>query len=568
MLRLLTLLMGAALIAVPGRAPQEAASAEDPRRLYYVDADGGRDTASGTTPETPWKTLARLEAVEWRPGDGVRLRAGRTWRETLTVSASGAPDRPLTFEPYGDGPAPVLSGADPVGGWRPRRVSVWAAQGRSSARFEVTAYCADVPDAPNQVFVDGQRLVAAVDASGLTPGRFAHDPRAGVLCLRLGAGADPTAHRVEASARDHVIDIRNRQHLSFAGLAVVHANRDAFWIEDGVTDLVLTRMTLSGNYFHGFDSWSTGPENSRITIQDSEVADNGANGIHFSDRSAGWRILRNRVHHNALLESSDPLHLYTAGIKGNASSSHDVLVEGNVVYGNGAAATHGDRGAGIWLDTVGAGCVVRGNRSFENRFHGIFIEVTSGALVYDNASYDNGGHEVWSIGLAVSGRRAPEQADGNRVFHNVVWNSTRRPRVSGLAVYGDGSPNAITDTIVRNNIVGGFPVNLRAFNGGENDGLMGSGNVYTHNAFGPERAGFIEWGHGRHLSRYADWQMAYGAPTHSVTGDPLLIDPARGLFALHSASPARAAALPLRPLTTSTDIGLATLPPPASRELR
>ena len=50
---------------------------------YYVSSSSGDDTSPGVSPETPWKTLERVEAGDLGPGDRVLFRGGDTFPGTL-----------------------------------------------------------------------------------------------------------------------------------------------------------------------------------------------------------------------------------------------------------------------------------------------------------------------------------------------------------------------------------------------------------------------------------------------------------------------------------------------------
>jgi len=77
---------------------------------YYV-SNQGQDSATGTSPEKAWQTLAQVEKAEGslQPGNCVLLQAGGTWNEQLDINnVVGSASQPITFAAYGDGVAPVL----------------------------------------------------------------------------------------------------------------------------------------------------------------------------------------------------------------------------------------------------------------------------------------------------------------------------------------------------------------------------------------------------------------------------------------------------------------------------
>ena len=75
---------------------------------YYVSADG-RDTNSGTSPQSAWQTLERVNAAALRAGDSVSLRRGDVFSGGLLVSQSGTSRLRITLNSYGSGPLPVVT---------------------------------------------------------------------------------------------------------------------------------------------------------------------------------------------------------------------------------------------------------------------------------------------------------------------------------------------------------------------------------------------------------------------------------------------------------------------------
>jgi hypothetical protein len=82
---------------------------------FYV-SNAGNDANPGTE-SSPWKTIAKVNATRFGPGDRILLRRSEVWREQLTVSSSGAPGNPITFGAYGSGANPRLSRMDPYAAW-------------------------------------------------------------------------------------------------------------------------------------------------------------------------------------------------------------------------------------------------------------------------------------------------------------------------------------------------------------------------------------------------------------------------------------------------------------------
>lgn len=98
---------------------------------YYVDSGAGSDTNSGTSQDSPWKSLARVNAVVFGPGDRILLKAGAVWaNEYLDLKGSGAAGNPIVVDRYGTGAKPLIqfgnTSAEGEGfGVRLKNVSYW-----------------------------------------------------------------------------------------------------------------------------------------------------------------------------------------------------------------------------------------------------------------------------------------------------------------------------------------------------------------------------------------------------------------------------------------------------------
>ena len=94
---------------------------------YYVDVNLGSDSNPGTLGK-PWRTLARAANVRLMSGQGVYLRCGSTWRESLSLGASQLVDGAI-IAGYGSECATrkaIISGADDFsGGWQ-KSGNVWS----------------------------------------------------------------------------------------------------------------------------------------------------------------------------------------------------------------------------------------------------------------------------------------------------------------------------------------------------------------------------------------------------------------------------------------------------------
>lgn len=76
---------------------------------YYID-NNGSDSADGLSPNTAWKTLTKVNATTFQPGDSVLFKRGDAWTGTLVIKSSGTNDARITFGAYGTGDKPRITG--------------------------------------------------------------------------------------------------------------------------------------------------------------------------------------------------------------------------------------------------------------------------------------------------------------------------------------------------------------------------------------------------------------------------------------------------------------------------
>jgi hypothetical protein len=86
---------------------------------YYVSSSTGTDSNNGTASTTPWQTIAHVNGQTFVAGDSILFKRGDVWNESLAPASSGSSGSPITFDAYGTGAAPNLTGyyAVPATAW-------------------------------------------------------------------------------------------------------------------------------------------------------------------------------------------------------------------------------------------------------------------------------------------------------------------------------------------------------------------------------------------------------------------------------------------------------------------
>ncbi len=85
--------------------------------VYHVDAEQGNDSQDGRSPQSAWKSIARVNAQVFRAGDRLLWRAGQRWQGQLTpqrepvAAADSAWQQRVVISRYGEGARPCIAAA-------------------------------------------------------------------------------------------------------------------------------------------------------------------------------------------------------------------------------------------------------------------------------------------------------------------------------------------------------------------------------------------------------------------------------------------------------------------------
>jgi len=418
-------------------------------------------------------------------GDTV-LVAPATYREQVTVPASGAPGAPITFQ--ASGPGVIVLGtrdvSDPAA-WTPTATNAWR---RSYAPASN----------PSQVFRDGTRLSAAASAATTVPDSFFYDGAARVLYVDVGGGNPGAGHVIEAGARQYGFRLDDRSQIVVDGFEVRAPNSVGVRAGNGSAITVSNcRVSYAGTFGMQVLGCTT-----PVLIQGNEISFSTTEGIRV-DTSSGVTLRTNASHdniehgigvrrttqsqilQNLLYRNRDPALVHSEGLDVNSTST-DNLIQGNVAYAN------DDSGIQVYGGS-NRNVLVR-NASWNNGDHGFDVNGSTDVKLISNTAYGNASH-----GLN---------------FENNARN----------AIFED---NILADNGVA---VGGF--NLRV-SSNSTQGLVAERNLYWESA----PASQVLFG-GTVYVTLSQFTAATGNESHGLEADPLFRDAPAGDLRLSLASPA------------------------------
>ena len=85
-----------------------AAQAGGPRTIY-IDGAAGKDANTGLSETQPWKSLDKVNATTFAPGDRILFKAGATYNGQLHPLGSGNAQSPIVIDRFGEGDKPLIA---------------------------------------------------------------------------------------------------------------------------------------------------------------------------------------------------------------------------------------------------------------------------------------------------------------------------------------------------------------------------------------------------------------------------------------------------------------------------
>ena len=521
--------IAAAAALVVGLAAAGPALAQN---TYYV-SPGGDDAKDGLTPQTAWKTVAKVNATAFAPGSQILFQRDGEWRESLWASSSGTSAQPIVYGAYGTGARPTFWGSDVLNNGNFQKVGGTTSTYSIPVSQTVNTFLADHEFYRSSWVLTDQSSDVTTNLNYVNANSNTWYYTGGQLYVNTG-GVDPQAAPkvYTAAIRDDVVYSNARNNLVFRDLIVQESAKYnagyAFRVSGSsnvrIEDCEAYRAgkhhfgVINSTGFVGEDLYAT------IALPDQRPFGGATAYVSYSDQSRSGDTSQ---WINTLCENYRDTG---AGTNYAAFTSHgpgmgDILIQNMV-----------SRGCEITLYTEGPGERVRIiDTTIENK----------GLVLWDASN-------VLVDGLTIIG------SDGRIVLKgsdNVLQNSlvigARPPDGHGWnAVTSTGGNNTIRfNTIVLDPATADTWSAICLASGDSNTHVYGNLIAGTANAFKVGGSGAFDADYNFYLTdpifrlsdgstlTLAQWQ-ALGNDAHGLDGEPMFADPASGDYSLLAGSPA------------------------------
>tara|TARA_B100001057_G_scaffold175101_1_gene175725 strand:- start:7521 stop:9770 length:2250 start_codon:yes stop_codon:yes gene_type:complete len=78
--------------------------------VYYVSSSFGNDSNSGLSIQTPFKSIEKLNSINFNPGDSIYFKSGDYWEGMFWLKGSGTLTEPIVVDVYGGNARPIING--------------------------------------------------------------------------------------------------------------------------------------------------------------------------------------------------------------------------------------------------------------------------------------------------------------------------------------------------------------------------------------------------------------------------------------------------------------------------
>lgn len=506
---------------------------------YYVK-NGGNDGDAGTSDETAWATVGKVNGSSFNSGDNIYFNRGDEWRNEnyLDPPSSGTSGNLITFGAYGTGADPIINGSELLTSASYK----WTASGSGTNEYYLEASGGGDPGLSevkllvlDEVWLNKDTLGSLADHTW----NWGDNDTLGysTVYIRDDTGdPDGSGVVIDGGQLDACLYNYGSDYIRVENIQLIKSNHRGIWVAGTATDWELGSLTITHCRTDGvwlgddLDTWSfssltinncggSGIEYhaaDNCTIDSCNITNNGRNttdqyACAITGECNTVTISNNTTSNNTSNTTgySHEIYVYagtgTATIYGNDCSAN---LSGNAIYIKGSANVYKNKGyncrhAGMAIYNWGANNVtisIYYNIFYGNYYGFIITEPGTGTInlsLYNNVFYGNTNTDYAATGYTEV--RVNDDPDTFLFKNNILAHT--ETAVNNWSYLID---NALTNATIDHNCVY-------------------EGQIYYDGA----------------NRTWAYWTGTAGFDSNGIGDDvdPRMIDPANGIFQLNPHSP-------------------------------
>ena len=478
---------------------------------YYVK-NSGNDAADGTSDATAWKTIAKVNASIFKPGDNIYFKRGDMWREQLNVSSSGAEGKPITFSAYGTGEKPIFNGANLVAGWKEKSNNIWYVKAPYGSN-EYGLGHGYVTINNDSLCTEYSSVAALINPYSVCYSRSSSHDSGYVYIYSI---TDPNSNAMQISARNFGIYLDSKSYINIDNLETIYTGHTGIYLYgSGTTNSIVSSCNAIKNRLSGIQMFEEASDNI-IEYDTCEYNGNGFYSASYAASGSNNNIFRNCYSAHNIRYASD---IFSDGHGFGIYNSDGCVIENNIALDN-MYNINMDLNGGANNDTI------RYNYLSESKQNSSGITVGNvgrggEAVIYYNLMVNNGGTTGW--GFSVEGA----STGSIHFFNNTIYQDDRANTDGGgiYLMHADG-------VTLENNIICSLRNPSQAL-------LYNHGTVTTdYNLFyNPNSSNiFYDLNTITGYTTLAAWQTASKQDANSKEVDPLFANPTNNNFSLQNES--------------------------------
>ncbi len=381
------------------------------QQTYFVDFTNGNDSNSGLSTSNAWKTISKVNASVFSPGDSILFKRGEEWRDQL-LPKSGSNLANVYYGAYGSGNKPKILGShnkNAATDWVNVSGNYWKC---------TTTYPIDI----GNIIFDQEASVGMKKwqlSELLQQDDFYYDKISDEVVIYSTQNPAIIHSTIELAIRRHVIDHSNCSYVTFENLDLRYGAAHGFG--GSSTSFLTVRhcdlsyigggdLAMNGDnvrYGNAIEYWGNAHDNCVEYCKIDQIYDTGLTNQNHTDIKSQYNIFyRFNVISNCGMAALEVWN------RPAASSTHNIQFTNNTCfnlgYGWGSQRTdYSGAGVAFWHNEAQQDSVIIRNNIFQNAQRTTyFIEDASGAngkIIDHNLVYNPNLQDTvfWKYGVQV-----------------------------------------------------------------------------------------------------------------------------------------------------------------------